>query len=134
MADFNPTYRTLTPYLVVPDADAELAFLKAAFEGAELNCQRNSDNTIMHSEIQLGDSLIMLAQAGERRRQPCSCGLRMWTAPMPRLSNWARSLKARRRINHTGIGRLVSLIPMASPGGSLAQSRIVRRLRLLHCS
>ncbi len=31
MADSKDTYRTVTPYLVVPDVDAELAFLKAAF-------------------------------------------------------------------------------------------------------
>ena len=39
------TYRTITPYLVVPDADAELTFLKAAFGGTEVNCQRNADRT-----------------------------------------------------------------------------------------
>jgi len=30
MADTMDTYRTLTPYLVVADADAEMRFLKAA--------------------------------------------------------------------------------------------------------
>ncbi len=60
MADSRDTYRTVTPYLVVPDADAELAFLKAAFGGTEANCQRNPDNTVMHAEIKIGDSIIML--------------------------------------------------------------------------
>jgi PhnB protein len=64
MADAKDTYRTVTPYLVVPDADAELAFLKAAFGAVEVNCQRNSDNTVMHAEITIGDSLVMLGQAG----------------------------------------------------------------------
>lgn len=31
MTDSKDTYRTITPYLVVRDADAELAFLKAEF-------------------------------------------------------------------------------------------------------
>lgn len=60
------TYRTVTPYLVVPDADAELAFLNAAFGGLENSCQRNSDKTVIHAEICVGDSLIMLGQAGEQ--------------------------------------------------------------------
>ena len=35
MPDNIDTYRTLTPYLVVPDADAEMRFLKAAFAATE---------------------------------------------------------------------------------------------------
>ena len=34
MAEVKNTYRTVTPYLVVPSADLELAFLKAAFASA----------------------------------------------------------------------------------------------------
>ena len=64
MADSKDTYRTVTPYLVVTDADAELAFLKAAFGAAEVSCQRNPNNTVMHAEIRIGDSLVMLGQAG----------------------------------------------------------------------
>ena len=66
MSDTLNTYRTVTPYLVVPDADAELRFLKAAFAGTELMCQRNPDNTVMHAEIKIGDSLVMLGQAGDQ--------------------------------------------------------------------
>jgi uncharacterized glyoxalase superfamily protein PhnB len=64
MADSKDTHHTVTPYLVVSDADAELAFLKAAFGGTEITCQRNADNTVMHAEIGIGDSLVMLGQAG----------------------------------------------------------------------
>jgi PhnB protein len=66
MANAPDTYHTVTPYLVVPDADAELTFLKAAFGGTEATCQRNADNTVMHAEIKIGDSLIMLGQAGDQ--------------------------------------------------------------------
>jgi uncharacterized glyoxalase superfamily protein PhnB len=58
------TYRTVTPYLVVPDADVELAFVKAAFGGSEVFCHRHADGTVAHAELQVGDSLIMLGQAG----------------------------------------------------------------------
>jgi PhnB protein len=50
--------------LVVPDADAELKFLTAALGAIESECQRNADNTVMHAEIKIGDSLIVLGQAG----------------------------------------------------------------------
>jgi uncharacterized glyoxalase superfamily protein PhnB len=63
MADTIDTYRTITPYLVVPDADGEIRFLKAAFGATETSCQRNADQTVMHAELQVGSSLIMLGQA-----------------------------------------------------------------------
>ena len=63
MADTLETYRTVTPYLVVPDADAELRFLAAAFGAVEHLCERNPDRSVMHAEVRIGDSLIMLGQA-----------------------------------------------------------------------
>jgi PhnB protein len=77
MADSHDTYRTVTPYLVVADADAELAFLKSAFGGTEASCQRNADNTVMHAEITIGDSLVMLGQAGGAW-QPRTAALYLW--------------------------------------------------------
>lgn len=65
MADTLDTYRTVTPYLVVPDADAELKFLAAAFGATEQLCHRNPDNSVQHAEIRIGDSLIMMGQASE---------------------------------------------------------------------
>lgn len=64
MADTIETYRTLTPYLVVRDADAEMRFLAEAFGATESSCQRNADGTVMHAEMQVGNSLVMLGQAG----------------------------------------------------------------------
>ncbi len=91
MADSKDTYHTLTPYLVVPDADAELAFLKAAFGGTETGCQRNSDNTIMHAEIKIGDSLVMLGQAGGSCK-PRPAALYVWVDDVDR--TYARALEA----------------------------------------
>jgi PhnB protein len=64
MTNIVTTYRTVTPYLLVADADAELAFLTSAFNGTELVCHRGSNNSVMHAEVQIGDSLVMLGQAG----------------------------------------------------------------------
>jgi ribosomal 50S subunit-recycling heat shock protein/uncharacterized glyoxalase superfamily protein PhnB len=77
MADTLSTYRTVTPYLVVPDADVELKFLKAAFAATELTCARNLDKTIMHAEVKIGDSLIMMGQAGEQWK-PLKASLYLW--------------------------------------------------------
>jgi uncharacterized glyoxalase superfamily protein PhnB len=65
MADTLDTYRTVTPYLVVPDADAEIRFLKEAFGATEKLCQRTPDNTVMHAEVVIGNSLLMLGQANQ---------------------------------------------------------------------
>lgn len=91
MADTIDTYRTVTPYLVVPDADAELAFLKAAFPATESMCQRNSDNTVMHAEVKIGDSLVMLGQAGKQwKARPAS--LYLWVPNVDEV--YAKSLAA----------------------------------------
>ena len=66
MPETIETYRTVTPYLVVPDGDAEIRFLEAAFGAKVANCARNEAQAVMHAEIQIGDSLVMLGQAGEQ--------------------------------------------------------------------
>lgn len=59
-------YHTLTPYLIVPDGEKMLNFLQQVF-GAKLlerfNCP---DGTIRHSELEMGDSRVMMAQANEQ--------------------------------------------------------------------
>jgi PhnB protein len=91
MADSRDTYRTVTPYLVVADADAELAFLKAAFGGTEANCQRNLDNTVMHAEIVIGDSLVMLGHVGGPW-MPRPAALYLWVEDVD--ATYARALQA----------------------------------------
>ena len=81
MADTMNTYRTVTPYLVVTDGDAELKFLQAAFGGTETLCHRRPDGTVMHAEIRIGDSAIMLGQADE-----------MWKALNAALYLWVENV------------------------------------------
>lgn len=91
MADSKDTYRTVTPYLVVSDADTELAFLKAAFGATEVECQRNPDNQVMHAEMKIGDSLVMLGQAGGRWT-PRPGALYLWVDDVD--ATYARALHA----------------------------------------
>jgi len=91
MADSRDTYRTVTPYLVVSDADTELAFLKAAFGATEVDCRRNPDNRVMHAEMKIGDSLVMLGQAGGRW-PPRPAALYLWVDNVD--ATYARALQA----------------------------------------
>jgi PhnB protein len=91
MAEITETYHTVTPYLVVPDGDAELTFLKTAFGGTEVSCQRNSDGTVMHAEIRIGDSLVMLGQAGGPWK-PRSAALYLWVKDVD--ATYAKALQA----------------------------------------
>ena len=91
MTDSKDTYRTVTPYLLVPDADAELAFLKSAFGAVEVSCQRNADRTVMHAEVRIGDSLVMLGQAGGQWK-PVAAALYLWVDDVD--ATYAKALRA----------------------------------------
>ena len=91
MADTTPTYRTVTPYLVVPDGDAELKFLAEAFGAVEERCERTAQNAVMHAEIRIGDSLIMLGQANEQWKAQ-SGSLYLWIADVDGI--YAKALAA----------------------------------------
>ena len=59
-------YHTVTPYLTVRGAPKVIEFLKQAF-GAELFHEpvKRPDGTIMHAQVQIGDSRIMIAEENE---------------------------------------------------------------------
>jgi uncharacterized glyoxalase superfamily protein PhnB len=59
-------FRTVTPYLICDKAGEVIDFLKRAF-GAQVTFQMlNTDGSIGHSEIRIGDSMIMLSSAREQ--------------------------------------------------------------------
>lgn len=58
-------YHTVTPYLVVGDAEGLIAFLRAAFHGEERSRTVRPDGTIANAEMRIGDSMVMVAQARE---------------------------------------------------------------------
>ena len=64
MADIKPIpdgYHTITPYLVVNDARAAIQFYKEAFGAKELCVLAGPAGRVMHAEIQIGDSNLMLS-------------------------------------------------------------------------
>jgi uncharacterized glyoxalase superfamily protein PhnB len=59
-------YHTVTPYLTVRGAPKVIEFLKQAF-GAELSYEpiKRPDGTIMHAQVTIGDSRVMIAEESE---------------------------------------------------------------------
>jgi uncharacterized glyoxalase superfamily protein PhnB len=91
MPDTLNTYRTLTPYLVVPDADVEMRFLQAAFGATETLCHRNAEGKVMHAELTVGDSLVMVGQSSGEWK-PLSAALYLWVTDVD--GTYARALEA----------------------------------------
>ncbi|HUJ08978.1 MAG TPA: hypothetical protein VL171_03055 [Verrucomicrobiae bacterium] len=56
-------FRTVTPYLMVHEADRVIEFLKQAFGGTETVRHVAPDGAIMHAQVQIGDSTVMLGEA-----------------------------------------------------------------------
>lgn len=64
MSKVNPIpagYHTVTPYLIVNDAAKAIDFYKKAFNATENFRMNGPDGKICHSEIKIGNSMIMLA-------------------------------------------------------------------------
>lgn len=53
-------YHAVTPYLVIKDAAKALEFYKEAFGATEQVRMPSPDGKVMHAEIRIGDSLLML--------------------------------------------------------------------------
>lgn len=54
-------YHTVTPYLFVRGAARAIDFYKQAFDAGELMRMPGPGGKVMHAELQIGDSMIMLA-------------------------------------------------------------------------
>ena len=54
-------YHTLTPFLTVRDAARAIEFYKQAFGAKERGVMKGPDGKIMHAELMIGDSIIMLS-------------------------------------------------------------------------
>ena len=59
-------YHAVTPYLVVQGAAKLIDFLKQAFDAQETFRMPMPDGTIMHAEVKIGDSMVMMGEASEQ--------------------------------------------------------------------
>ena len=63
---FKPAgYTSVAPYLVVDGAAATLAFLEQVFGAERLRSYPAPDGRIMHAEVRIDDTVVMLADGGD---------------------------------------------------------------------
>ena len=58
-------HHTVIPYIVVPGVDKLIEFAKRAFGATELHVSKRPDGTVMHAEVKIGDSIVMMGDGGE---------------------------------------------------------------------
>ena len=57
-------YNSVSVYIVADNAQRVIDFLKKAFDAAELRRFDNPDGKIMHVEVRVNDTVVMIADAG----------------------------------------------------------------------
>lgn len=62
MAEISHNYRTVTPYLTVPNVAGLIKFLSCAFGAIERLRLPRPDGSVMHAEVSIGDSIIMMGE------------------------------------------------------------------------
>jgi len=63
-------YHSVTPYLIVKGAAKAIDYYKKAFGATEIMRFPGPNDTVMHAEIQIGDSRIMLADESRDYKAP----------------------------------------------------------------
>ncbi|BAU96805.1 glyoxalase [Corynebacterium suranareeae] len=61
MNEWKPvSYPSLSPYLICSNAEEVIAFLEEAFDGVLLRRFNHPDGTLMHAEVRIDDSVVMI--------------------------------------------------------------------------
>ena len=64
MSDWKPAgYTSVSPYLICADAEAAIAFMQAAFEGELVRRFDRPDGSLMHAEVRIDDTIVMIGGA-----------------------------------------------------------------------
>ena len=59
-------YPTISPYLIIKNAGAFITFMQDVFGATLSNKHMRDENIIMHAELKIGNSLIMLADSTDQ--------------------------------------------------------------------
>jgi len=70
-------YHTVTPLVSVKGADRLIEFMKKAFGAVEIYRFPSPDGSVMHAEMKIGDSIVMLGEA-MRDATPTSMALYLY--------------------------------------------------------
>lgn len=61
MSEWKPAnYPSVSPYLICENAEGIIRFLEAVFGGAVIRRVDRPDGTLMHAEVRVDDSIVML--------------------------------------------------------------------------
>lgn len=64
---FKPEgYNSVSPYFIVKDAENFMQLMTHIFDATELRKYERPDGSIMHAEMQIDDSVIMIGNASEK--------------------------------------------------------------------
>ena len=58
-------YTSVAPYLVVAGAERTIEFLTRAFDAVELRRFADPSGRVMHAEVRIDDTVVMIADGGE---------------------------------------------------------------------
>ena len=70
-------FHTITPVLRVNDASKLMDFLKQAFGAKEISRYDEKDGSLMHAEVKIGDSMVMISDSTSEWK-PTTCVLYLY--------------------------------------------------------
>lgn len=63
---FKPdNYNSVSPYLIVAGASRTIEFLTAVFDAVEIRRFADAEGKVMHAEVRIDDTVLMLADGAE---------------------------------------------------------------------
>lgn len=65
-------YHTVTPYIMVRGAGELSRFMQQAFGAKDCGSMKGNDGRIMHADLQIGDSHVMIGEAMNGQTATCS--------------------------------------------------------------
>jgi uncharacterized glyoxalase superfamily protein PhnB len=60
-------YHTVSSYIVVEGVGKLIEFAKQAFDAKEVYVSKRPDGTVMHAEVKIGDSIVMMGESPEKK-------------------------------------------------------------------
>ncbi len=70
-------YHVVTPYLIIRGVPGLIDFMTKAFQAEVLERMEAPDGTVMHAEVKIGDSMIMMGEASDKY-PPMPAGLYLY--------------------------------------------------------
>jgi len=71
-------FHAVTPYLVCQNASKVIDFLKRAFDAQEIHRSARPDGTVMHAQLKIGDSMVMLSDSMGDKYPPSPTSLYLY--------------------------------------------------------